>query len=174
MKQIWQHNTWSKEAMHFSCAQHSSLYQCQVHFLPGTWRFLCGLCTQRTERHKHFIISMKKKKKSYSNERKNKVNKQYNCNTRVHIFPFKIPPSTVISHRENLCPANESTWVTPSLIQRHLNRMWTWMLVSVALDHPLQFMKVSPFLSLHLSIQSSNSCFTWSSGCKEQRYQGER
>lgn len=44
-----------------SCAQHSGLYQWQVDFLPGTWRFLCGLGTQRTEGHKHSIISMKKK-----------------------------------------------------------------------------------------------------------------
>lgn len=154
-----------------SCAQHSGLYQCQVHFLPGTWRFLCGFCTQKIEGHKHYHFN---EKNSHSNERDNKVNKLHDYKLRVHICLFKITPSTVTSHTENLCPANGTTWVTPSLIQRPLNRMWTWMLVSVALINPLQLMKSFniPFLaSLHSEQQQP---FNMESGWKEQTYQGGR
>lgn len=47
-----------------------------------------------------------KKKISHSNARNNKVNKLCNCNLREHICLYKIPPSTVTSHTENLYPAN--------------------------------------------------------------------
>lgn len=118
-------------------------------------------CTQKIEGHKHYHFN---EKNSHSNERDNKVNKLHDYKLRVHICLFKITPSTVTSHTENLCPANGTTWVTPSLIQRPLNRMWTWMLVSVALINPLQLMKSFniPFLApLHSEQQQPFNMEQW-------------
>lgn len=98
------------------------------------------------------LYNFKEKKVSHSNARNNKVNKLCNYSPRVHICLYKMPPSRVTSHTENLYPANATAWVTSSLIQRPLNRMWAWLLVSVALDQATSAHEVSPFLSLHRDI----------------------
>ena len=61
MKQVWQHNTPSKEAMHFPV--HSTVFCVDFQFtfyqqLGDSYAFSC---TQRTKGHKRSITSMKKK-----------------------------------------------------------------------------------------------------------------